>query len=213
MCGKLSELHCKASLISNHGKKIMKWRKTVGQIYPILFLAFQTFWRTTKHQIVVMRVFHAWWHIFCVWKTVRPTFWHTVVSQMRGDCSIMWHVSWTQDLRVQHMGFILSKYLIYCEQIQMDSVLYVNKFDWIQQIPEGLSQTILVLLLFSKYRPSEPMLSISQNVRAYVCVFTFEVPFKRLFAPTSWSLIFGILGEKKWKKVDSDLNIFCLEVV
>ena len=43
MCGKLSELDCNASLVSNHGEKVMKWRKTMGQICPIVFLAFQTF--------------------------------------------------------------------------------------------------------------------------------------------------------------------------
>ena len=40
---------------------------------------------------------------------------------------------------------------------------------------------------FSKHRPSGPMLYISRNVRLSVClsvcVLTFEVPFKRLFAP------------------------------
>ena len=40
MCGKLSELHCKATLVSNRGEKVMKWRKTLG---PIVFLAIQTF--------------------------------------------------------------------------------------------------------------------------------------------------------------------------
>ena len=37
------------------------------------------------------------------------------------------------------------------------------------------------------FRPSGPMLSISRNVHMFVCVcvFTFEVPFKRLFGPTS----------------------------
>ena len=40
---------------------------------------------------------------------------------------------------------------------------------------------------FSKHQPSGLMLSISRNVRLSVCVFvrlfTFEIPFKRLFAP------------------------------
>ena len=34
----------------------------------------------------VQTVFHAWWYIFCVWEVVRTT----VVSQLRGDCSIIW---------------------------------------------------------------------------------------------------------------------------
>ena len=43
MCRKLSELHCNASLVSNRGEKIMKWRKTMSQICPIVSIAFQTF--------------------------------------------------------------------------------------------------------------------------------------------------------------------------
>ena len=71
---------------------------------------------------------------------------------------------------------------------------------------------------FSKHRPSGPMLSISQNVRLSVrlCVrlsvylFTFEVPFDCLFAPTSRSWMSNIfrdsesLGKsngKKWSNI------------
>ena len=67
---------------------------------------------------------------------------------------------------------------------------------------------------FSKHRPSGPMLSIGRNVRVAVrvCVrlFTFEVPFKRLFAPTSQSRMSKnfrsseSLGEnngKKWSQI------------
>ena len=43
MCGKMSELHFKASSVSNCKEKVIKWRKTVGQICPIVFLAFLTF--------------------------------------------------------------------------------------------------------------------------------------------------------------------------
>ena len=43
MRGKLSEFNCNVLLVSNRGEKVMKWRKTVGQICPIVFLAFQTF--------------------------------------------------------------------------------------------------------------------------------------------------------------------------
>ena len=64
-------------------------------------------------------------------------------------------------------------------------------------------------IMFSKHRPSGPMLSISQNVRLSVCLsvcmfvrlFTLEVPFKCFFAPTSRS------AEKGWKAVVSDLKI------
>ena len=52
--------------------------------------------------------------------------------------------------------------------------------------------------IFSKHRPSGSMLSISRNVRlcvrvsvcTSVCVFTFEVQFKRHFAPTSQNRMF-----------------------
>ena len=71
-----------------------------------------------------------------------------------------------------------------------------------------------VYVVFSKHRPSGPMLSISRNVRLSVCVFvrlfTFEVPFNGLFAPTprSWmSNIFrdlkflGKSNGKKWSNI------------
>ena len=49
------------------------------------------------------------------------------------------------------------------------------------------------------------MLSISRNVRLsfrlsvrlFVCVFTFEVPFKRLFAPTSQSRMSNIFRDSE----------------
>ena len=48
---------------------------------------------------------------------------------------------------------------------------------------------------FSRHRPSGLMLSINRNVRlrvrVSVHVFTFEVPFKRLFLPTSQSWMFN----------------------
>ena len=75
-----------------------------------------------------------------------------------------------------------------------------------------------LLLYFSKHRPSGPMLSISRNVRPCVrlfvclsvCLFTFEVPFKRLFAPTSRSRMsktfrdsesLGKSNGKKWSQI------------
>jgi hypothetical protein len=70
--------------------------------------------------------------------------------------------------------------------------------------------------------PSGPMLSISRFVRVSfrVCVrlFTFEVPFKRLFAPTSQSRMTNIfrdsesLGKSNEKK-SSQIEHFCLKVV
>ena len=71
-----------------------------------------------------------------------------------------------------------------------------------------------ILIAFSKHRPSGPMLSINRNVcpcvRVFVRLFTFEVPLKRLFAPTSQSQMSNIfrdsesLGKsngKKWSQI------------
>ena len=72
--------------------------------------------------------------------------------------------------------------------------------------------------IFSKHRPSGPMLSISRNVHIFVClsvclsvcVFTFEVPFNGIFAPIAWSRMSNIfrdsesLGKsngKKWSQI------------
>ena len=69
--------------------------------------------------------------------------------------------------------------------------------------------------MFSKHRPSGPMLSISQFVRPSVCVSVrpsafFEVPFNGLFAPLSRSRMSNIfrdwesLGKsngKKWSHI------------
>ena len=67
---------------------------------------------------------------------------------------------------------------------------------------------------FSKHQPSGPMLSISRNVHMFVCLcvclFSFEVPFNGLFAPTSRSWMSNIfrdsesLGKsngKKWSHI------------
>ena len=77
-------------------------------------------------------------------------------------------------------------------------------------------------LCFSKHRPFGPMLSISRFVRPSVCLFvrlsvrlfTFEVPFNGLFAPTSRSRMSNIfrdsesLGKsngKKWSHIQTFL--------
>ena len=67
---------------------------------------------------------------------------------------------------------------------------------------------------FSKHRPSGPMLSISRNIRLSVCpsvrLFTFEIPFKSLFVPTSQIRISNVVrdlesmgksNEKKWSQI------------
>ena len=64
--------------------------------------------------------------------------------------------------------------------------------------------------IFSKHWPSGPMLSISWNVRSCVCLFTFEVRFKFLFAPNSQSQMSKVIkdseslgqsNEKKWSQI------------
>ena len=76
---------------------------------------------------------------------------------------------------------------------------------------------ILNLFAFSSNRPTGPIRSSSRVVRLSVCLF--DVPFHMVyfeayFAPTSQNrmskkiLRFGILGEKCWKEVVSELNIF-----
>ena len=93
---------------------------------------------------------------------------------------------------------------------------------------EILPRNIEWFTYFSKHRPSGPMLSISWNVRLSVrvsvclsvCVFTFEVPFNGLFAPTSWSWMSNIfrdsesLGKssgKKWSQIWTFLFENCLK--
>ena len=79
---------------------------------------------------------------------------------------------------------------------------------------EGLLSTGPTPSSFSKHRPSGPMLSISRNVRPSVCpfvrLFTFEVPFKGLYAPTSRSRMsknvrdsesLGKNNGKKWSQI------------
>ena len=60
--------------------------------------------------------------------------------------------------------------------------------------------------------------SVCPCVRPSVSVFTFEVPFKRLFAPSSQSWMSNILEIRNpWRKVIERsglrLELFCLEVV
>ena len=79
---------------------------------------------------------------------------------------------------------------------------------------------------FSKHRPSGPMLSIGRNVRLsvclsvglFICVFTIEVPFKCLFAPTSRNRMSNILDIRNpWGKVMERNGLrfehFCLKII
>ena len=65
------------------------WDRFVPQIFSISW-PFPRDWRPTMHCNVFLKVFHSWWYIFFLWKIVRTTFWRIIVSQSRGDCSIMW---------------------------------------------------------------------------------------------------------------------------
>ena len=68
----------------------LKSKENYGTKFFLLFQPSPQDWRKTKQQSVVLRIFHASWHIFCVWKNARTTFWCIVVSQSRGDCSKTW---------------------------------------------------------------------------------------------------------------------------
>ena len=111
----------------------------------------------------------------------------------------------------------------------LESIANIWKEDWEQKCAMALADIMkkrrkyllwwmLIFTLFSNHQPSGPMLSISRFVRLYVHlsirVFTFEVAFKRLFAPTSQSWMSNIfrdlesLGKsngKKWSQIWSCL--------
>ena len=104
MRGKLSELHCKATLVSNRGEKVMKWRKTVGQICPIVFLAFHTFSpglennersKCDSESFPLMVTYN-----LCVENCQSYILTHSCPN--RGETVLKCEkISWTQDLRVQ----------------------------------------------------------------------------------------------------------------
>ena len=82
---------------------------------------------------------------------------------------------------------------------------------------EVFKMILLMYTSFSSNRPTGPIRSSSRNVRLYVCLFDVPfhvVDFEAYFAPTSRSWMskifraFGILGEKCWKEVVSEMNIF-----
>ena len=68
----------------------LKSKENYGTKFSLLFKPSPRDWRKTKQQSAVLRIFHAPWHIFCVWKNVRTTFWCIVVSQSQGDRSKTW---------------------------------------------------------------------------------------------------------------------------
>ena len=105
------------------------WYKCVGLVQNWSHILEQSprDWRKTKHQCVGLRVFHAWWHIFCVWKTVRTTFWRIVVSQSREDCYKMWE-------HVMDSGFLSETYALcffqVCDQKSENVHLSLLKIRW-----------------------------------------------------------------------------------
>ena len=94
-------------------------------------------------------------------------------------------------------------------------------FSGVEQLKKHLDNDHL-RSTFSKHRPSGPMLSISRFVRPSVClfvrVFTFEVPFNGLFAPTSRSRMSNIFRDSEsWGKVMERSGLrfehFCLLIL
>ena len=71
-------------------------------------------------------------------------------------------------------------------------VLLLRYFQW----------NLFPIFIFSKHQPSGPILSKSGNVHPCARLFTFEVPFKRLFAPTSksWVSNFFLEIQNSWEK-------------
>ena len=91
---------------------------------------------------------------------------------------------------------------------------FITAFKFYRNFLHMLQCIFCVAKWFSKHRPSGPMLSISRNVCVSVCLcvrlFTFEVPFKRLSAPTSQSRMSNIFRDleslkksngKKWSQI------------
>ena len=72
---------------------------------------------STMHCNGVMTVFHTWVYIFWVWKTFRTKCWRIVVSQSRGDCSLMWE-------NCMDPGSESAKYgIFFIKNIQNDAVV------------------------------------------------------------------------------------------
>ena len=93
---------------------------------------------------------------------------------------------------------------------QTNRKLVLNSLNWNKKEIQVHHMALRKKTEFSKHRPFGPMLSISRFVRTYVCLFTFEVPFNGLFAPTSRSRMSNIfrdsesLGKsngKKWSDI------------
>ena len=92
-----------------------------------------------------------------------------------------------------------------CQKSYDDFSKWVKFVYWWRCIRKGLPAASEAG--FSKNLPSGTIFSIGQNVRPCVRLFTFELPFKRLFAPTYRSRKFKIftdaesLGKSNRKKL------------
>ena len=106
------------------------------------------------------------------------------------DCNLNFHQA---PGRYQEVGYSMSLQPTPAERSWLEIVFQVLSRLGPHHVAETIHQASfnhekVSAMPFSKHRPAGPMLSISQNVQMFVClsvcVFTFEVPFKRLFAPT-----------------------------
>ena len=70
--------------------EVLKSKENYGTKFSLPFKPSPQDWRKMNQQSVVLRMFHASWHIFCAWKNARTTCWCIVVSQSRGDRSKTW---------------------------------------------------------------------------------------------------------------------------
>ena len=102
MCGKLSELHCNALLVSNRGETVIKWRKTMGQICPLIFLAFQTFSPGLENYKTSKCGSESFPRMYFVCRKLPELHFDAYLSPNPGEtvlnCDI---ILWTQDLRVK----------------------------------------------------------------------------------------------------------------
>ena len=89
-CVKNSQNHTLLLCFSPIPGEGLKSKENFVPYFSLLFKPFPRDWRKRKQQSVVLKIFHAPWHIFCVWKNIRTTFWCIVVSQSRGDRSKTW---------------------------------------------------------------------------------------------------------------------------
>ena len=87
-------------------------KETMGKICPLVFFYFwwhsPSNWRKVIHCNIVLKIFYAWWRIFCVWKIVGTAFQCIVIFQLQGDSQRTYtnFMVTDQDLRVQHKNFI-----------------------------------------------------------------------------------------------------------